>query len=46
MEQVVHVERLENKKSAESKVVEELLAKLDLQDTIITMDTLHCKKKR
>jgi predicted transposase YbfD/YdcC len=28
----------------EARVVEELLAKLDLQDTIITMDAFHCKK--
>jgi predicted transposase YbfD/YdcC len=39
------VERLENRKVGEAQVVEELLAKLDLQDTIITMDALHCKKR-
>ncbi len=40
----MHVERLENKKANEGKVVEELLSKLDLQGVIFTFDALHCKK--
>ncbi len=43
-QQVLHVERLENKKSNEAKVVEELLSRLDLQGVIFTFDALHCKK--
>jgi hypothetical protein len=43
-EQVLHVERLENKKGDESKTVENLLEMLDLKGVIFTMDALHCKK--
>jgi hypothetical protein len=43
-EQVLHVEKLENKKDNEAKTVEELLDMLDLKDVIFTMDALHCKK--
>jgi hypothetical protein len=43
-EQVLHVEKLENKKGNESKTVEELLDVLNLKDVIFTMDALHCKK--
>ena len=43
-EQVLHVERLENKKDYEGKTVEELLGILDLRGVIFTLDALHCKK--
>jgi len=43
-EQVLHVEKFENKKNNEVQVVEELLEYLDLTDVIFTLDALHCKK--
>jgi len=43
-EQVLYVERLENKKNHEGQVVEELLEMLDLKDVVFTLDALHCKK--
>jgi hypothetical protein len=43
-EQVLHVEKLENKKGHEGKTVEDLLDILDLKDVIFTLDALHCKK--
>ena len=43
-EQVLHVERLENKKDYEGQTVEELLGILDLKGVIFTLDALHCKK--
>ena len=43
-EQVLHVERLENKKGNESQVVEDLLETLNLKDVVFTLDALHCKK--
>lgn len=43
-EQVLHVEKLENKKGNEGKTVEELFEFLDLKDVVFTMDALHCKK--
>jgi hypothetical protein len=43
-EQVLHVEKLENKKDNEAQTVEELFDMLDLKDVIFTMDALHCKK--
>lgn len=43
-EQVLGVEKFENGKSGEGKVVEDLLEMLDLKDVIFTMDALHCKK--
>jgi hypothetical protein len=43
-EQVVHVEKFQNKKSYEGNVVEAIFQVLDLQDVIFTMDALHCKK--
>jgi hypothetical protein len=43
-EQVLHVEKLENRKGNEGKTVEELLDMLDLKDVVFTMDALHCKK--
>ncbi len=42
--QILHVEKFENKKSDEEKVVEALLSKLDLQGVIFTFDALRCKK--
>ncbi len=43
-EQVLHVEKLENKKASEAKTVEDLLEVLDLRGAILTLDALHCKK--
>ena len=43
-EQVLHVQRLENKKDYEGKIVEDLLEMLDLKDVVFTLDALHCKK--
>ena len=43
-EQVLHVERLENKKDNEGKTVEELFEFLDLRGVVFTLDALHCKK--
>lgn len=43
-EQVLHVEKLENKKGNEAGTVEQLLDVLDLKDVIFTLDALHCKK--
>jgi hypothetical protein len=43
-EQILQVEKLENKKSNEGEIVENLLEFLDLKGVIFTMDALHCKK--
>ena len=43
-EQVLHVEKLENKKGNEGQTVEDLLEILDLKDVVFTLDALHCKK--
>lgn len=43
-EQVLHVEKLENKKDYEGQIVEDLLEMLDLKDVVFTLDALHCKK--
>jgi hypothetical protein len=43
-EQIIHVEKLETKKTGEGKVVEDLLDVLDLKGVNFTMDALHCKK--
>jgi hypothetical protein len=43
-EQVLHVEKFENRKDNEGQVVEDLLAMLDLKGVIFTLDALHCKK--
>jgi len=43
-EQILHVEKLENKKGYEAQTVDDLLELLDLKDVIFTMDALHCKK--
>jgi hypothetical protein len=43
-EQILHVEKLENKKDHEGQRVADLLEILDLKDVVFTMDALHCKK--
>lgn len=43
-EQILHVEKLENKKGNEAQLVENLLEVLDLKDVVFTLDALHCKK--
>jgi hypothetical protein len=44
-EQILHVEKFENKKGNEGQVVEKLLEALDLKGVNFTLDALHCKKK-
>lgn len=36
----------ENKVRSEIQVVEQLLAELDLTGVVVSMDALHCQKKR
>lgn len=43
-EQVLHVEKLENKKDYEGKTVEDLFKILDLKGVVFSLDALHCKK--
>jgi hypothetical protein len=43
-EQILHVERLENRKDSESQTVEDLFEIPDLKDVVFTLDALHCKK--
>jgi hypothetical protein len=43
-EQVLYVEKFENKKGNEGQTVEDLLEILDLKDVVFTLDALHCKK--
>lgn len=43
-EQILHVEKMENRKANEAQTVEDLLDLLDLKDVVFTMDALHCKK--
>jgi hypothetical protein len=43
--QVLAVGRLENKKSSEIHLVQEMIKLFDLKDVIFTMDALHCQKK-
>jgi hypothetical protein len=43
-EQVLHAQKLENKKGNEVQTVEDLLEILDLKDVVFTLDALHCKK--
>lgn len=43
-EQILHVEKFENKTGNEGQTVEDLLAVLDLKDAVFTLDALHCKK--
>lgn len=42
--QVIKSAMYENKKVSEISVVQDLLEALDLKDTVLTMDALHCKK--
>jgi len=43
--QVLMAERFENKKKSEISVVRDMLEKLDIKESVITLDALHCKKK-
>ena len=43
-EQILHVQKLENKTGNEAQTVEDLLEILDLKDVVFTLDALHCKK--
>jgi hypothetical protein len=44
--QVVRVATLENQKSREIPAVQALIEALDLQDVVLSLDALHCQKKR
>jgi hypothetical protein len=43
-EQILCVEKIENKKGNESEALEHLLNILDLKNVVFTLDALHCKK--
>jgi hypothetical protein len=43
---VVGQQAFHNGKQGEAQVVRELIAKLELKGTMLTMDALHCQKKR
>lgn len=43
---VVGLEAFHNGKQGEAQVVRELIEKLNLKGAILTMDALHCQKKR
>ena len=43
-EQVLQVQKFENKTGNEAQAVEDLLEILDLKDVVFTLDALHCKK--
>jgi len=43
-EQILHIEKFENKKGNEGQVVENLLEILGLKGVNLTLDALHCKK--
>jgi hypothetical protein len=42
---VYQMQAMENKQLSEQQVVEQMLATLDLQAAVVTMDALHCQKK-
>ncbi len=42
---VVGMNKFENKKESEIKVVQELITALDLTGVVLTFDSLHCQKK-
>ncbi len=44
--QVVRAAKLENQKSSEIPTVQVLIEALDLQDVVLSLDALHCQKKR
>ena len=44
--QVLKTAKLENQKSSEIPTVRALIEALDLQSVVITLDALHCQKKR
>ena len=43
--QVLQAAKLENKKRSEIPTIRELIAALDLQGAVLTLDALHCQKK-
>ena len=42
---VLGLTKLENKKSSEISTVQNLIAVLDIQDVVFSLDALHCQKK-
>jgi len=42
--QVIKTSAFENKKTSEISVVQQLIELLDINDAVITLDALHCKK--
>jgi hypothetical protein len=42
---VDQMQAMQNKQHSEQQVVEQMLATLDLQAAVMTMDALHCQKK-
>jgi hypothetical protein len=42
---VVGMNKFENKKESEIKIVQELITVLDLTGVVLTFDSLHCQKK-
>ncbi len=39
------MQAMQNKQHSEQQVVVQMLATLDLQAAVVTMDALHCQKK-
>ncbi len=39
------MQAMQNKQHSEQQVVAQMLATLDLQAAVVTMDALHCQKK-
>lgn len=42
---VIGLDKLNNKDSSEIKTVQNLVATLDIEDTVFSLDALHCQKK-
>jgi hypothetical protein len=43
--QVLSLDKLENKKSSEIATVQNLVAALDIEGMVFSLDALHCQKK-
>jgi hypothetical protein len=43
--QVLGLDKLENKKGSEITTVQNLIAALDIQGVVFSLDALHCQKK-
>lgn len=42
---VIGLDKLNNKDTSEIKTVQNLIATLDIEDTVFSLDALHCQKK-